>query len=782
MKKIISVCLICLLSLFLSLTIFSSALAQDDPGSTSKITLQYLLNEPAIDRGAVTLAGPDGSEEIYDTVMIPGLDYRIVPGEPVVPFRTARILIPYGEEVVDIKVVAGNERYLGKVSIGPGQTSLPIGFTKNCTGCHPEESWISPEFVFRDEAIYGSTESYPKEAYSVLGVQKKHGYEILYINLYPVKYIPKTGDAYSFGAFDVEVTTAPAETLDLGHFRGLPEDREEVEMIVDNPEKTTTYASDLALTGKSLLLDGNYTYVIITNQFMKDAPGPYNFQALADNKTRKGVRAAIVTVEEIYAAYKYTLHRDNQEMIRNFIRDVHDNNGVKYVLLGGDGDGNRIGGETWDSIVPARGLWAWAYEPDPSTCCGPCKPPDVLSDLYYACLDGSYDSNGNGIYGEPDDGADADTINDNVDLQAEVYVGRAPVDNYEELSNFVRKTLAYESTKSDDPYLTAIWMVGEFLEPIVYPKTNLTDPEGQPTTPVTWWWGGDYKDRIRPAFPAGFNIWTLYDRDYPGDDCNCDQNDWPRSALIEKINDDMIHAINHIGTSNFCDIVAYVMKMGYNHADALNNSKYFFGYSQAGYAASFDNRDPEGIYLPHDCVLEHFVTAPGGAFAFIGNSRYGLIDTSNINSSPSQRFDQAFWTEMFNATRWNEAGGPVTNIGLINQRSKERFIGDVNAKGGENMRYCYYEINLLGDPETPLIVPAAVTLGTTAETPVAAEPKVPAPEAGAGAEKNLQHPSSFGMEKPFDDELSFDFDANMFGFEDMEFDFRGGMDFGSLNF
>lgn len=767
MKKIMAVCLICLLSLSLSLTIFSSALAQGDPGSTSKITLQYLLNEPTVDRGTVTLAGPDGSEEIYDSVTIPGLNNRIVPGEPVLPLRTARILIPYGEEVQEVKVVAGNERYLGSVSIRPGQNSVPIGFTKNCTGCNPQDNWTyKPELSILNDEIYGSESPYPETAYSVLGIFKKHGYNILYVNLYPIKYIPKTGDAYSFGAFDVEVTTAPAETLDLGLFRGIPEDREEVGMIVDNPEKTTTYVSDLALTGKSLLLDGNYEYVIITNQYMKEAPGPYNFQALAEWKTNKGVPAAIVTVEEIYAAYKYTLHRDDQEMIRNFIKDAYTNNGIRYVLLGGDGDGHRTGGETWDAVVPARGLWAWAYEPDPSCCVPPTESTNLLSDLYYACLVGNFDGNNNRVYGEPTDG---------LNLHTDVYVGRAPVDNYEELSNFVRKTLAYESTSPNDPYLTAIWMVGEYLEPMVYPKTNEDDPEDQPPETVTWWWGGDYKDRIKPVFPPGFNIWTLYDRDHSGDECNCNQNDWSRTELIDRINDDMIHAINHIGTSNFCDIVAYVMKMGYNHADALTNDKYFFGYSQAGYAAAFDNRDPEGVYLPHDCVLEHFVTAPAGAFAFIGNSRYGLIDLSNINDSPSQKFDKAFWEEMFNTTRWNETNRTVTNIGLINQLSKETLIGEL---GDPNMRYCYYEINLLGDPETPFIIPEAVTMGSTAETPMAAETTVPVPAAGGGVEKEKQPDSSPEMPEFFEDEMSFD--ANTFRFEEMELDFDTNMDFATL--
>jgi len=777
MNKLMTVCLISLLSLSLSFAIVSSALAQGDLGSTNKITLQYLLNDPNIDRGAVTLTGPDGSGEIYDSVTIPGLSNQIIPGEPVLPLRTARILIPYGEEVQEVKVVPGNEKYLGTVSISPGQNSVPIGFTENCTACNPEENWTAmPDLYLLNEEIYNSETSYPEAAYSVLGVQKKHGYNILYINLYPIRYIPKTGEAYSYGAFDVEVTTAPRETLDRGLYRGIPEDREEVDMIVDNPEKTATYPTDLAPAGKSLLLDGDYDYVIITNQYLKEAPGPYNFQALAAWKTKKGVEATIVTVEDIDANYRREGEQDRQEVIREFIKDAYINNHIKYVLLGGDGDGARIGGETWDPIVPARLLYSWAYEPDPDCCSIPKDRVGIASDLYYACLNGNYDYNENGIYGEEKDGENGNWV----DLQAEVYVGRAPVDNYDELSNFVRKTIAYESTNITDRYLAGVWLVGEYMEPMVYPKADEDDPEDEPRGTATWAWGGDYKDKVKPLFPTDvFYVKILYDRETKGDECDCNKHDWSRTVLIKDIDGNYIHAINHMGTSNFCDIVAYVMKMGYNHADALNNTKYFFGYSMAGYAASFDNRDPAGVYLPHDCVLEHFVTAPGGAFAFIGNTRYGLTDVNinNPDDSPSLKFDRAFWEEMFNTT------GSAKNIGKVNQLSKETFIGDVNDDQGKNLRYCYYGINLLGDPETPFLIPSA-TIATDEERPEAAGAEAPVtevPKAAADAEKVTQAGPSLDMPDLFEDGISFD--ANAFEFGEMEFDFGEGMDFrNSMNF
>lgn len=748
MRRAISLGLICLLSISLSFSFLPSSLGQEDLRTTNKIAVQYLLQTPTLEIASETLTGPDGAERVYDSITISGLQTRIAPGEPMVPFETARILIPYGHNVEDVKVVAGNEKYLGKVSLAPGRDAVPIGFIDNCTSCHLDDNWtLKPEPTILDQGIYDSDSPYPNEAYSILGVQKKHGHNILYINLYPIKYIPKEGDAYSFGAFDVEVTTSPDDTPDMGLFRGLPEDQKEVAVIVDNPEKLATYPSDLVPMGKSLLLDGIYEYVIITNQLMKEAPGPYNFQELAKWKSSKGVPSAVVTVEEIYDAYKYTYPRDNQEAIRNFIRDAYMNNGLRYVLLGGDGDGERIGGETWDAVIPARLLWAWAYEPNPdSSWCNPLlKSIGIPSDFYYASLEGNFDANNNGIYGEPDD---------RVNLHANVYVGRAPVDNHREVSNFVRKTIEYESTTNADGYLTGMLMVGQYLEPLFW-WTYVGDSEEGLTRMVGWRWGGEYKDRLKPLFPTGFNLLTLYDRDYSGREVGLETG-WPRSALINLINDDMVHAINHIGIDIlFCEGFE-VMKMSYYHADALTNEKYFLGYTQAGYAGAFDNRDPLGFYLPIDSVLEHFVTSPGGAFAFIGSSRFGLIDVKNVDKSPSQKFDNAFWKEMFDENKWKDYGAPVTNIGFINQLSKENFIGRV-IDGEHNMRYLYYSINLLGCPETPFIIPSGVLTPKVEDTAPAVpdSPMVAEAEGGKKIDPDRAVPDFFGEEMKLEFELEF---------------------------
>jgi hypothetical protein len=207
-------------------------------------------------------------------------------------------------------------------------------------------------------------------------------------------------------------------------------------------------------------------------------------------------------------------------------------------------------------------------------------------------------------------------------------------------------------------------------------------------------WGGDYKDEIKDGscnwgyctegFPEAYDVSTLYDRDYSG-------HDWPNSEIIATINND-VHILNHLGHS----AVHKVMKMDNEDVDALANEKHFFAYSQGCYAGSFDNRDApfpygSGQYLPDDCVAEHLVTSSAGAFAFIGNSRFGFGVKGSTNG-PSQHYDRQFWDAIF--------GEHISNIGRANQDSKEDNVGYVDSGV---MRFCYYEINLLGDPETPLI-------------------------------------------------------------------------------
>jgi hypothetical protein len=598
------------------------------------IALTYDFAEPAI--GKIVIG-----EQEYDTVSIPGCDLYGAPGEPVLPLKSAYILIPYGEEVQDIQVIPGKEIYLGEFHINPGQEQVPISFTGPAAPTQPNEK------------IYNSDNVYPEEIYLNVSVQQMRGYQILILNLYPVEYVPKTRNVSYFESMQVVVSNRVSAPSKL--FRGVLEDRAEAAKIIDNPEVLSTYDSAESSKREPYLLDPaqHFDYVIITNEVLLSTSGPYNFQALRDSKIANGMTATIVTTEWIYANYGGL---DDQTKIRNFTIDAYNNWGTDYVLLGGDGDGAHVGGESGDSIIPARGFWTGLTDDE-------CSPPNIPADMYYSCLDGDFDYNGNGIYGEPEDGPGGGEV----DLFAEVYVGRAPVDSSIEVSNFVKKTLDYESAA----FLPKALMVGEYLG---------------------WFpWGGDYKDEIKEGstnwgyttvgFPQPpFTVDSLYDRDYPG-------YEWPKYELINRLNNNP-NILNHMGHASVTDC----MRMHNADADALTNDEYFFGWTQGCYAGSFDNRWPNCIYGSSDCILEHFVVADHGAFAFIGNSRYGWGNVFTTNGA-SQRFDREFWDAVF--------GEGISRLGIANADSKEDNAGLI---GDDTIRFCYYEINLLGDPATSLIV------------------------------------------------------------------------------
>ena len=97
------------------------------------------------------------------------------------------------------------------------------------------------------------------------------------------------------------------------------------------------------------------------------------------------------------------------------------------------------------------------------------------------------------------------------------------------------------------------------------------------------------------------------------------------------------------------------------------------------------------------------------------------------------------------------------------------------------MRYCYYSIILLGDPETPFLVPGtkppkptADAQETTQETTVLQEPsdsKACAPAAVVGAENETAATPNVEMPNIFEDDAIFDMGMDL-DFGEMDLDFE----------
>ncbi len=567
-----------------------------------EIVLEYNFSEPIVEKvGGEWRIEIEGCEmHEYNGLMIPA--------------KPVYILLPPGTEVDRIEV-KGKEKFLGIYNI---QKAKPI---------------IAGGRLLK--IFSGKEVNIP---YEKAGVYKARGYSILVMNLLPVSY--KNDRIYYYEKMNVEIKLKDGKISSL--YRGLEKDREWVKKLVDNPWIADEYPTKE--------IKEEYDYLIITNNELKDA-----FQEFADYKESKGIKTKIFTVEDILINSIFwgekEIFNDTQAKIRNFIRYAYQNWGIDYVLLGGDGDIMKPD----ENIIPPRYLYA--------TCVGlPLTLQDVLeaqipSDVYYACLDGNFNEDEDEKWGENATGNDVSN-EDEADLFAEVYVGRACVDSVEEVENFIHKSISYEA--SEDESLLQILLLGEYLG------------FGGPAE-----WGGNHKDGVKPLIPSYFNITTLYDRDNP----------WDKNDLISLLNSKGFNIINHDGHG----WTTYALKMGNSDVYKLQNDNYFFLYSQTCLAGSFDNAYPTGNerydYYDTDCFAEHLTCLPHGAFACIMNSRYGL-GMENSTDSPGQRYDLAFFEALFEKN--------IKAIGRANHYSKEANVWRINENG---MRWIYYETNLFGDPQ-----------------------------------------------------------------------------------
>ncbi len=611
----------------------------------------------------------------YDHVEMKGVDSLMSlgePGEPVLPVKGVKVLIPPGTELGSCHIVLGNRIVIpGKYLVEPGQEATPLSYQGK------------PEKTLPRKEIYSSSNPFPDKKERYFSTQRQRGYAIAIFNLYPVEYRPETGEIAYYETMTLEVNVKPLPAgweKKTSLPRASAKDRKTTADFVDNPEAVSEYAAlsgsgggaGMIMSGGSPCLDlddGPNEYVIITSLTFKNyhpSGSDNDLHDLLDSKISKGLTGIIVDADWIYGESAYD-GADHQAEIRNFIKDAYENWGTEYVLLAGDGDGgSNFGGERQEAIIPARGFYD-------SVNGGLIADANIPADLYYACLDGNFNYDGDGNYGEAHDGEGGGEV----DLLAEVCVGRAPVDSTDEISEFVKKTLAYEGCTPGSGYLASACMLGEKLWEGVYATSSMEDVR----------LGADKYGLLTKGF-AEFNSFLTTSTKYDGA-----QPTWTANDLKTLINNG-VHILNHLGHSN----VGIVMKLYNADIDSLTNTnKYIFAYSQGCYAGAFDDRKTDGTYENFDCAAEHFVshyksgTSPKGAFAVVANSRYGWGSLADITSGPSQYFNRTFWDQVF--------GKYVFNLGKINQYAKEANAWSISYNAH---RWCYYSLNLLGDPEIPL--------------------------------------------------------------------------------
>ncbi|MCK4656535.1 MAG: hypothetical protein KAT85_05865, partial [candidate division Zixibacteria bacterium] len=284
-------------------------LASSSAFASGQVTMEYTFDRPEVSK--VRIGDTD-----YDRIAMPGCPNAGNVSEPALPATGAQILLPYGTEIESIEIVAEE-----RIQIGSGYLIEPNAEQAKLTSAP-----IEPILPVPDPEIYGSDQPFPGESYQNVGVQEFRGYRMLILKLQPVQYIPTSGELYYCPDLTVivhTVATGKASTL----FRGFAEDEAEILTRVDNPEAVSSYAT----AGRP----GNRSYdlLIITTPTMASA-----FQPLKDYHDANGILTEIHTTNDVGS--------NAPDDIRDYITDKYLNDGIDYVIIGGD-----------DDIIPAKDLY-----------------------------------------------------------------------------------------------------------------------------------------------------------------------------------------------------------------------------------------------------------------------------------------------------------------------------------------------------------------------------------------------------------------------------------------
>ena len=555
-----------------------------------KKTLDIVTPEPVIE----TYLG-------YHVPRIRGYTFMTEPSVPLLPVKGFSLVIPQTAEINNIQVVSATKEELrGDYDILPVQEPAPTGIK------------TSVRFTPKNTAIYASSKPYPGTLFEYAGEGNLRDYRILSIFVYPLQYNPAGEKLSLYKNITIEVTyTAPSTAsgeLKRDEFASM------VKASVSNPEDVDALpATATAAAASTALPPDAIDYVIITDRTFEA-----EFRVLADWKEAKKVSAAVVNVSWIESTYAGV---DTQERIRNFITDARFAWGTKWILLGGD-----------TNVVPHRE----AYSNFQS------ENERIPADLYYSDLDGTWNADGDSIYGE---------VADDIDFYPDVFVGRAPVDTVDEAKTFVNKTITYEQGPSG--YETTALLMAEYLD-------TFTD-------------GAVTKEMIDDDhIPDDFSVTNLYESGGTLNKENA-KNELNKGYGI----------VNHVGHGNAGGIGTGPDALYRADMDALNNgpNESVF-YSLSCLSNAFEQ----------DSFSEHVVLNPnGGGIAYIGNSRYGWYSPGNPGYGPSDLFDREFFKSLFNENFYH--------VGEALADSRITFI-PASRSGDTVERWIQYSLNLLGDPET----------------------------------------------------------------------------------
>ena len=387
--------LIC--ALFLIFVLPSAAFSQINTN-----TFQQSDSEPAFEiTNTITFSKNDfyvSTYKGYDTIILPEYDSLNVLGEPMLPKIQLYVALQEGMKATSVHISHVEKQLLpGEFNVLPAQHPLLVG-----------TSFKDEEFIEPNPQVYSSTEPYPSSIVEFQGQTDLAGQGMAVLTLCPIQYIPLEKQVFLLTSLEVIIQGVPGYRCGDYLPASCTDTQKEkyqtrIEQLVINPEEVSLHTDPQGTPlSSSIPPGGPFNHVIITTNSYESYWAP-----LVEWHTKRGLRDTVVTTDYIYSNYDGSF---NQERIRNFIIDAHEQWSTEYFLLAGE-----------HYMVPFEYRTLVSDKNTPS-------------DQYYSDYDDDWDH--------------------------EVYVGRVTTDTVGQISDFISKVLNYERNPPMTGYLLDALFIG----------------------------------------------------------------------------------------------------------------------------------------------------------------------------------------------------------------------------------------------------------------------------------------------------------------------------------
>lgn len=620
-------------------------------------------------------------EGAYDRIAGEGLECMgDEPGTPELPAEVVHIAIPSGAEVKGFRVRFKEEMLQEGVFPYPLQPFVPMSQTN------------MPAFMPPKPEAYKLADPFPAEMALLKGDQNRMGHRFVSIQINPLRYTGATKTLLIAREVTVDVDyVLPFITPTARTGRVVQEAHESVKAMVVNPgevesplsapapvkplaepmdeptlvpetEPVSIIEADASGDGVIPTGTGDVDYLIITSDTLASA-----FTNLAlHRQTFNGFATEVKTVASITSTYT---GKDTQAKIRACIIDYFTTRNLSYVVLGGD-----------NTVVATRSCYVtWEMQ-------------NMPTDLYYSGLDGTWDADNDGIYGEVHT---YPALLVDADMAYDVIVGRIPVRTASQANAYINKVIRYDN---NPPYSIA--------RKVMASGHTCWDSYSSTTRPLDLMNDGhrQFQDSKHPSVSdseiwerrlyrdfAQSNTWESATQGYLFNtlsswDGTSNAGTYPASAanMVTTFNQgwNIVRNLTHGNTDIWATESGY---FDVTSANSLTNLTAFL-YTGACLSGGFDQGEPS--------LSEAMLRNPiGGALVYLGCNRYNWGNPGSYYGGPGSEYAAKWFSQLFGA-RERLAGKAFAEhkLAMIEKCNSDNYY-----------KWIQYGINLQGDPALRII-------------------------------------------------------------------------------